>query len=368
MSGPFRSPHPHSALPLALLFRRTTCYILDREALPQVTLAKENIKRNHMAEKDIGLHDTQAPTNKNPTSVPWNIWVKTARPFSLVASVSPILVGTAVAAYDGSFHPLAFLLTLFASLFLQIGANYFNEYFDYRYGLDSPESLGASTVIFRHEMTAGQVLGGGIGSFLMAALFGLALIALVGPAILLFGLAGMAIAYFYSAAPFKLATRGLGDVLVYIAMGLLMTWGAYYVQIPRWSWQVFAASVPVGFLVTAILNMNNVRDYQDDLAVHKGTLPVRFGQAFGKRFHAFLLLGSYLALTLFALLGILPLYSLAAWITFPLAFINVRAVLTATDRKTFAIGIKRTAQLHLQFGVLLAAGIAVAALLHTLGN
>ncbi len=318
-----------------------------------------------MAEKDINQGGSQAPAHKNTASISWRIWVKTARPFSLVAAVSPILVGTAVAAYNGVFHPLAFFATLLASLFLQIGANYFNEYFDYRYGLDSPESLGSSTVIFRQEMTARQVLAGGVVSFIAAALLGGILIALVGPAILLFGLAGMAIAYFYSAAPFKFATRGLGDVLVYLAMGLLMTWGAYYVQIPRWSWQAFAASIPVGFLVTAILNMNNVRDYQDDLAVHKRTLPVRFGQTFGKRFHVFLLFGSYLAVSIFAIIGALPLFSLAVWITFPLAFTNVHAVLTATDRKTFAIGIKRTAQLHFQFGALLALGIVVAALLHT---
>ena len=229
-----------------------------------------------------------------------------------------------------------------------------------------PNTLGSSTVIFRQEMTARQVLTGGVGSFFIAAIGGLFLVVLVGPAILLFGVAGMAIAYFYSAAPFKFATRGLGDLLVYIAMGLLMTWGAYVVQIPRWSWSAFAASVPVGFLVTAILNMNNVRDYQDDLAVHKRTLPVRFGQTFGKRFHAFLLIGSYLAVSVCVIIGLLPLFSLAVWITAPLAFTNVRAVLTATDRETFAIAIKRTAQLHLQFGVLLALGITVATLLNML--
>ncbi len=290
----------------------------------------------------------------------WRIWLKTARPFSLTASITPVLVGTAIAAYDGAFHIAAFLATLIAGLFLQIGANYFNEYFDYRYDLDTSESLGSSTVIFRHEMSAAQVLAAGLGSFIIAAFFGLLLIYLVGPAIILFGLAGMAIAYFYSAKPFKFATRGLGDILVYIAMGFLMTWGAYYVQIPGWSWAAFAASIPVGFLVTAILNMNNVRDYQDDLAVNKRTLPVRFGQLFGKRFHTFLLIGSYIAVTLFALFGVLPLFSLAVWLTFPLAFRNVQAVLAATDRKVFALGIKRTSMLHLQFGVMLSLGVLLA--------
>jgi 1,4-dihydroxy-2-naphthoate octaprenyltransferase len=313
------------------------------------------------------MSDTQAKTNVKTPPISWKTWVKTARPFSLTATVSPILVGTAVAAYDGTFHLAIFLVTLFSSLFLQIGTNYFNEYFDYRYGLDTPQSLGSSTVIFRHEMTAAQVLAGGVGSFVIATALGLLLVYLTSPAIILFGLAGMAIAYFYNAKPFKFATRGLGDILVYIAMGFLMTWGAYYVQIPRWSWLAFFASVPVGFLVTAILNMNNTRDYQDDLAVHKRTLPVRFGQVFGQRFHAFLLLGSYIAVTLFVLLRLLPLYSLAVWITFPLAFSNVRSVLLATDRKAFAIGIKRTSAMHLQFGAMLALGIVLAAILKSFG-
>jgi 1,4-dihydroxy-2-naphthoate polyprenyltransferase len=308
------------------------------------------------------LDDIQAQPGKQHLPA-WKVWVKTARPFSLTASISPVLVGTAVAAYDGAFHIMYFLAALLAGLFLQVGANYFNEYYDYEYGLDHPGSLGSMTVIFRREMTAAQVLVGGIASFALAAIFGVVLIVTSGPAILLFGLAGMSIAYFYSARPFKFATRGLGDILVYIAMGFLMTWGAYYVQIPRWSWLAFAASVPVGFLVTAILNMNNARDYQDDMAVEKRTLPVRFGQVFARRFHAVLLLGSYGAVTLFVLFRLLPLYSLAVWLTFPLAFSNVRSVLGATERKAFAIGIKRTAALHFQFCVLLALGIIVAALL-----
>lgn len=304
-------------------------------------------------------------TAATPVKFPsWQLWLKTARPFSLTAAVSPVLVGTALAAYYGTFRPIIFALTLLSCLFLQIGTNYFNEYFDYRYGLDHAGSLGASTVIFRNEMTARQVFGGGLACFLLAALFGIVLVFLVGPVILLFGLAAMTIAYFYSAKPFKFASRGLGDIMVYIAMGFLMTWGSYYVQIPQWSWPAFAASVPVGFIVTAILNMNNVRDYQDDLAVNKKTLPVRFGQRFGQRFHAFLLMGSYVAVTVFALVGLLPLFSLVVWLTFPLAFNNVRSVLQATDRKAFIIGIKRTATLHLQFGVVFALALVVALLVH----
>lgn len=305
--------------------------------------------------KDRLMSETIQPINSaTPATATWKAWIKTARPFTLTATLSPLLVGTAVAADEGIFHPLNFLLSLLAGLFLQIGTNYFNEYFDYRYGLDSSESLGASTVIFRGAMSARQVFGGGLACFGLATLLSLGLIYLVGPAIILFGVVGMAIAYFYSARPFTLARRGLGDIMVYLAMGLLMTWGAYYAQIQRWDWLVFVASVPVGLLVTAILNMNNVRDYQEDRLVHKLTLPVRFGQTFGVWYHTCLLFGSYLAVTIFVIARLLPVYSLLVWITFPLAFLNVRSILSATDRKAFVVGIKRTSALHLQFGVMLA--------------
>ncbi|GER89187.1 hypothetical protein KDW_33490 [Dictyobacter vulcani] len=165
------------------------------------------------------MRDAQTIARKKTPPVAWKTWVKTSRPFTLTAAVSPVLVGTALAGYEGTFHLWTFLATLFSCLFLQIGTNYFNEYFDYRYGLDHAGSLGAMTVIFKQEMTAGQVLGGGIFCFVIAALLGIALIFIVGPEIILFGLAGILIAYFYSAKPFKFSSRGLGDVMVFLAMG-----------------------------------------------------------------------------------------------------------------------------------------------------
>ncbi len=300
----------------------------------------------------------------------WRIWFNTARPVTLTAAVSPVLVGTAVAAWMGAFHLGPFALTLLAGVLLQAGVNYLNEYFDWRYGLDTAESLGSTTVIFRGEMTGPQVLGMGLACFAVATALGVWLIALIGPAILLFGVAALFIGYFYSAKPFKFAARGLGDLMVYIAMGFLMVWGAYYVQLPHWSWAAFAASVPAGFLVVAILNMNNVRDYHDDLAVNKRTLPVRFGRAFGVRYHAALLYGAYLATTLFVVLGLLaphaglmlPWPALLVWLTFPVAYRDVRGVFAAGERDPILrLGVRRTAALHFQFCVALALGVALAA-------
>lgn len=300
------------------------------------------------------------PDGQPPSRV--EVWIKTARPFSLSASVSPILVGTALAAYDGRLDAAIFAATLLASMLLQVAANYFNEYFDHRYQLDTVQSLGASTAIFQGTMTAREVFAAGAGSVALAAILGLYLIAREGPQILLFGVAAVAILYFYSARPIKLAQRGLGDLAVFIAMGLLMVWGAYYVQFPRWSWSALAASVPVGLLVVAILNMNNLRDCPDDAAVAKRTVVVRFGERFGRRYEAALILGAYAAVAVAVAVRLLPVTAIIAGITLPRAIDLARTVLDAGDRGAFIGGMRRISALHLGFGVALAAGIVIAAI------
>jgi 1,4-dihydroxy-2-naphthoate octaprenyltransferase len=297
-------------------------------------------------------------------TAPWRYWVKTSRPITLTATVSPVFVGTAVAAFQGTFHLWIFLVTFVACMSLQIASNYINEYFDYRYGLDHEGSLGASTVIFRGEMTANQVLGGGIFCILFASLLGIILIFSVGPEIILFGVAAILIAYFYSAKPFKFSSRGLGDVMVFLAMGLIMTWGSYYVQIHQWSWNAIIAEIPVGLTEVSILNMNNTRDYEDDLAVNKGTLPVRFGMRFAKRYHAVLLTAAYVVVTLGVLIGLLPWSALLVWLVFPLAFSIMRTVLQATERKVYQLMMKKNSQHHLFFGLAFTLGLVLAILLH----
>jgi len=289
-------------------------------------------------------------------------WWKVARPFTLSATLSPLLVGSAAAGTElarnsSPFRTGLFLCALLSCLFLQIAANYFNEYFDWRYGLDSEASLGASTVIFRGEMTSRQVLGGGIVSVLLAIVLAVFLVVATGPRILLFGLAGIVVLYFYSAKPFQFSARGLGDVMVFLAMGVLTTWGAFYVQCPHAASLAFAASVPVGCLCTAILNMNNTRDYEEDAQVAKKTLPVRFGRVFGQRFHAVLVGGAFLSVLVFWKLRLLPWECLLVLGAAPYAWRNVRQVLKGGPKALYMVAIRETSLLHLLFGALLAAGL-----------
>src|SRR5258708_33471029 len=97
-----------------------------------------------MANRDTDLRDYQAGTQAKNPRASWKIWVKTARPFSLTASVTPILVGTALAGYDGPFHLRGVLAGLCRSQVLQICSNCFNSLFCYRYGPGCPEAFRCS--------------------------------------------------------------------------------------------------------------------------------------------------------------------------------------------------------------------------------
>lgn len=204
-------------------------------------------------------------------------WFTALRPVSFTASIIPVLVGTAVAA-DREFHAGLFVLALLGSVAIHAGTNLVNDYFDHVKGTDNADSLGQSGVIQRGLLPARTVLAGGIGAFAAGAAVGLALTALVGWPVLALGIASVLAGYFYTASPFSLAYRGLGEVVVFTFMGPVIVVGSYYVQTESWDWAPFVASVPIGLLVAAILHANNVRDIENDRRNNKWTLAALAGR------------------------------------------------------------------------------------------
>ena len=163
-------------------------------------------------------------------------WLTALRPISFTASIIPVLVGTAIAAED-EFHPLLFVLALLGSIAIHAGTNLVNDYFDHVKGTDNEESLGQSGVIQRGLLSARAVLAGGIVAFAVGAAIGLVITAQVGWPVLALGVASVLAGYFYTASPFSLAYRGLGEVVVFVFMGPVIVVGAYYVQTEAWGWE-----------------------------------------------------------------------------------------------------------------------------------
>jgi 1,4-dihydroxy-2-naphthoate octaprenyltransferase len=286
-------------------------------------------------------------------------WLTALRPVSFTASVIPVLVGTAIAAND-EFHPLLFVLALFGSIAIHAGTNLVNDYFDHVKGTDNEDSLGQGGVIQRGLLSARAVLTGGIIAFAVGAAIGLVITAQVGWPVLALGLASVAAGYFYTASPFSLAYRGLGEVVVFVFMGPVIVVGAYYVQTQAWAWEPFVASLPIGLLVAAILHANNVRDIENDRKHHKWTLAALAGRPLADYEYVALMLGGYGVIIGMTIAGTAPWPVLITLITLPLALRIVRFEARQTSPKALNLVLAQTAGLHMLFGALLAAGFAVA--------
>lgn len=286
-------------------------------------------------------------------------WFTALRPVSFTASIIPVLVGTAVAA-DREFHAGLFVLALLGSVAIHAGTNLVNDYFDHVKGTDNADSLGQSGVIQRGLLPARTVLAGGIGAFAAGAAVGLALTALVGWPVLALGIASVLAGYFYTASPFSLAYRGLGEVVVFTFMGPVIVVGSYYVQTESWDWAPFVASVPIGLLVAAILHANNVRDIENDRRNNKWTLAALAGRPLADYEYLALMLGGYAVVVAMTVGGAAPWPVLLTLLTLPIALRLVRFEARQTSPRALNLVLAQTAGLHMLFGALLAFGFALA--------
>ena len=221
-------------------------------------------------------------------------WLLAARPKTLPAAVAPVAVGGAAAFAEGVFSLLPVLAALAGALLLQIGVNLANDYFDFRRGIDSEGRKGPLRVTQAGLISPAGVLGGMTAVFTAAAAVGLYLIAVGGGPILLLGTASFLSALAVSGGPWPLASPGLGDLFVFIFFGLAAVCGTYSVQALDVTPLAFAAALPPGLLITAILVVNNIRDIESDSRTGKRTLAVRLGPGGSLAEYVLLVAGAYL--------------------------------------------------------------------------
>ncbi len=284
-------------------------------------------------------------------------WLVASRPATLPAAVVPVLVGTAAAVQDDFFRLGPFLAALAASLLIQIGTNFANDYFDYQKGADTAERLGPIRLLQAGIASPQQVLRATPLAFGAAVLFGLYLVWVGGWPILIIGVLSILSGLAYTGGPYPLGYNGLGDVFVFVFFGLVAVCGTYYLHAGTVSLLAWWASVPVGMLVTAILLVNNVRDIETDRAAGKRTLAVRIGQRATRIQYGLFLIVAYLVpLGLYAA-GLVSSWFWLPWLTMPLAYKAARGVVNHSDGPTLNRMLKATGQLHLLFGILFAASL-----------
>ena len=299
-------------------------------------------------------------------------WVMAARPHTLPAGASPVVVGVGLALGAGTFRALPALAALVGALLIQIGANFANDYYDAMHGADTDEREGFTRVTQAGLIEPSSVKRATYATFLAALLVGCYLVYVGGLPILVVGLLSIAAGVAYTGGPLPFGYYGLGDLFVFLFFGVIAVTGTVYVQVaaagaafplvpPAGSIPATAvvASLGVAGIVTNILVVNNLRDVETDRKAGKYTLAVRIGYAWSRV--------EYVAL--YALAYAVPLWFLARpdyglvvllpWFSLPLAVVVSRTVLEHAEAEHLDPALTRTGQTLALYAVLFAAGLAL---------
>jgi len=252
-------------------------------------------------------------------------WLKAARAPFLTVSAIPAVLGGVVAWADGHTDWLLFLLAVTGVVMAQSAADFFDDYFDFHDGsVANKDRQFHDSPLFAGRVTAKQVAVAGILCTAIAAGIGVYLFVRVGMPVLVLALLGGFFVFFYTAPPFRLNFRGFGEVALFLGFGPALVLGVYYVLTGEIGWGPVVAGIPLGVFTMNVGHVSNMFDVPSDIEAGKTTLAVLVGQKVGLILLAVFSLVGYVVLILGALLELLPLPTLIALATLPLAVQTVR--------------------------------------------
>ena len=298
------------------------------------------------------------------------IWWNGMRPSYLPLSLLPVLLGSVLAwtqsistsALRGSFHPQRFAVLLLAVIFLQIGANLVNDYYDYLRGIDATNSLGPGGLIQQGFIRPVRVLTIGMTMLGLGVLCGLLLIISSGGLLMLGAvLLGLFCAYFYSATAHSLSAIALGELFSFATFGPALTLTAFYAQTGQISQPVFLYSLPLGLLACAFIFLNNMRDRESDAQAGKHTLATLIGLRLSRVMYLLLLLGAYATIAVLAIPRHAPHLLLITFWTLPGLVVLLSGVFRTYTPASLHWHMRKTLSLEIQFALLLMIALIVTA-------
>jgi len=282
-------------------------------------------------------------------------WIEGARPKTLPAALSPVLVGTGAAIADGGARPVRALLALLVALSLQVGVNYANDYSDGIRGTDA-ERVGPLRLTGSGTTAPKLVLRAALIAFGVAAVAGLVLALQTSLLLLLVGVLALAAAWGYTGGKNPYGYRGLGEISVFVFFGLVAVIGTTYVQREDLTLLALAGGIASGALACAILVTNNLRDIPTDTETGKQTLAVRLGAARTRDLYTGLLVVPFAVAVLVA---VTYPGSLLALLAVPLAVPPLQQVRSGAVGGDLVAVLQATGKLQLAYGLLLGLGLAL---------
>ena len=293
-----------------------------------------------------------------------NVWVEAARPRTLPAAVVPVAVGTATTVALGtSIAWGSAVLALTVALALQVAVNYANDLFDGLAGVDTADRIGPRRVVAAGLVGPDAMRRALLVALAVAAATGGVLALAVDLRLLLVGAVAVIATLGYSGGRRPYASRGLGEVSVFVFFGLVATVGSTFVQTGRVDGLAVVAALPVGLLAVALLMVNNVRDVETDAVGGKLTLAVRLG---GRRYghlYGLIMVAAVLLSAVVAAAARSP-WPLLGWAATPALVVALRRARDAARTHgsergpAWIAALAATARLQVALGLLLTAGLA----------
>jgi len=282
------------------------------------------------------------------------------RPHALTASFIPVLLGTFIVVGQVELKWGLFLAMLIASVLIQIATNLFNEYYDYKRGLDHEGSIGIGGSIVRDGFTPGQILGIALGMYGVAAALGLYIAASTSWHLLWIGALSMVVGYLYTGGPLPIAYTPFGELVAGLFMGYVIIGISGYIQVGTVTTELLIVSFPMALLIGAILLANNIRDLDNDKENGRKTIACLVGHQ-----RAVLVLAGFFVTALVGILIGVVVYDVTPWVllsllTIPLMIRAVKRFWVKREPIELMPAMAMTAKVNTLFGAWMVIGLLVA--------
>jgi 1,4-dihydroxy-2-naphthoate polyprenyltransferase len=292
-------------------------------------------------------------------------WVKAARLRTLPLAMSGILMGAALSCLDKGFNMTVTVLAIVTALFIQIFSNFANDYGDSQKGTDNQHRVGPKRTVQSGEISPKQMKLGMIVLILLSLATGIWLVyeGTKGLEIttflmfMVFGIAALVAAYRYTAGSNPYGYAGFGDIAVFLFFGILPVAGTYFLNTHHLNPEVFLPALSIGFFSTGVLNLNNMRDIENDRNSGKKTMVVRMGSSRSKIYHSWLILAGMIASVIFIYMYGKSTVQWLFLLAFPLFLNDLIQISKIKTPKKFDPFLKKLSLATLLFTVLFGLGI-----------
>lgn len=294
-----------------------------------------------------------------------SLWIKAFRLRTLPLALSSAILGSFLAYAEGNFRWPVFLLATLTTLFLQILSNLANDYGDAMHGTDNSQRIGPlrvtqSGLVTRRNM---QFM---IGIFVLLSLISGCMLIFTGlhhigwktiGVFFLLGVSAIYAAISYTVGKNPYGYIGLGDLFVFIYFGIVGVAGTYYLHTNTFDPLVLLPAAAIGLLSSGVLNLNNMRDIENDARSGKRTLVVNIGSRAAKIYHLVLITLSILLSLAYTLLHYTSLYQFLFMLTCPLFALNVIVVMKNTEPGELNNELKKLAMSTFFFSITFGLGL-----------